>query len=108
MSKKKLPSVPLVFVVALMTVGLIMATVIVDLGTRNDALEEHVADLERRLRDAKAPRCPDVLVTCECPDYEEGWEDAEFAEGCDPDPIGIDELRAMCSELEAYGYVPDC
>jgi hypothetical protein len=75
------------------------------------------AELERlrfdndRLRDELSRRSVDpipVVVTCECPEYEEGWEDAEFVEGCAPEEISVEELRDMCSDLEEYGYVPDC
>jgi hypothetical protein len=64
-----------------------------------------------RLRDELSRRALEplpVVVTCECPDYEEGWEDSEFAEGCNPEPISLEEMRTMCSDLEEYGYEPDC
>jgi len=73
-----------------------------------------IARLEREIEVARArledppPACSAVAVTCVCPDYEDGWEDSEHAEGCDPEPISIEDLRAMCEELEAYGYVAGC
>lgn len=52
----------------------------------------------------------EVHVVCECPAYEDGWADAEYAQGCDPTEPELteDDLRGMCSELAEYGYVPDC
>ena len=54
--------------------------------------------------------CPTVQVTCECPEYEEGWDDAQFAEGCDPsvNEMAIDDIKLICAELDEYGYVPGC
>jgi hypothetical protein len=54
--------------------------------------------------------CPAVAVTCECPEYEEGWDDAQFAQGCDPSAqeMPIDDIKLICAELDEYGYVPGC
>jgi hypothetical protein len=54
--------------------------------------------------------CAPVQVTCECPDYEEGWGDALFAEGCPTEDVGIDleQIELICAELDEYGYVPGC
>ena len=54
--------------------------------------------------------CPAVAVTCVCHEYDEGWDDAQYAEGCDPSltELPIDDLRLICAELDEYGYVPGC
>lgn len=73
---------------------------------QKELLEERIRFMEMRdLLDARPTH-----VVCECPAYEDGWDDAEVAEGCSPTEISISEedLREMCSELEEYGYVPDC
>lgn len=46
--------------------------------------------------------CTPVQVTCVCPEYDQGWDDAEFAEGCDYD------FDLICAELHEFGYVPNC
>lgn len=61
------------------------------------------------------PECPVARVVCECPAYEQGWDDAEVAGGCDPGAEGCDleslddeTLETICGELGLYGYVPRC
>lgn len=53
------------------------------------------------------PACPvtNSYVTNICPEYDQGWEDAQASE-C-PE-LTTDELRSMCQDLEELGYVPDC
>lgn len=72
---------------------------------RNEVLENELREVLR-----SRSRCEPVQVTCTCPDYEEGWEDAQYVDGCDPawDEMSADDLRLICSELETYGYVPSC
>lgn len=52
--------------------------------------------------------CAPVQVTCVCPTYEEGWDDSEFAEGCAPAPIELEQIELVCAELKEFGYVPGC
>jgi len=52
--------------------------------------------------------CPPVQVTCVCPEYDEGWDDAQFAEGCDPEGIALEDLEFVCAELNEFGYIPAC
>lgn len=90
----------------------ISAVVVVALTMRIQQLEADKVELHEQLHEAQsAPdRCTPVQVTCVCPEYDEGWEDAQFAEGCDPSlsEMPIEELRVICDELEGYGYVPGC
>ena len=67
------------------------------------------SDLRQRL-EQRSIECPAVQVTCFCPEYDEGWEDAQFAEGCDSDmtELPIDDLRLICDDLDDYGYIPGC
>jgi len=67
------------------------------------------SDLRQRL-EQRSIECPAVQVTCVCPEYDEGWEDAQFAEGCDSDmtELPIDDLRLICDDLDDYGYIPGC
>lgn len=104
---KKFPYLPAVAITAVVF-GIVFGTSwrIHELESKNEVLESqlHEALLDR------GDGCPSVHVTCECPEYDEGWDDAQFAEGCDPDmsEIAIDDLRLMCDELDSYGYIPDC
>jgi hypothetical protein len=71
-------------------------------------LQADVVDLQEKLADREV--CPDVHVTCNCPEYEEGWDDAEFAEGCTADSFTYSELETMCADLmyaEPEG-IPGC
>jgi hypothetical protein len=80
------------------------------------AVSEHQDKLalqaQVELLQARVPtvHCADVHVVCECPAYEEGWNDAEYAEGCIPtEPeLSEEDIRGMCNELEEYGYVAGC
>jgi hypothetical protein len=76
---------------------------------REAELRRALHDLEDQVRDVVEPSVP-VGVTCICPDYEEGWDDAEYAGGCDPDmgEMTIEELQTVCTELVSFGYVPHC
>jgi hypothetical protein len=67
------------------------------------------SDLRQRL-EQRSIECPAVQVTCVCPEYDEGWEEAQVAEGCDPDmtELPIDDLRLICDDLDDYGYIPGC
>ena len=98
-SPKPVQIILLVLVVALAAVGW-------NLQTQLQAVRADNAQLREALRTQVA--CAPVEVTCVCPEYEEGWDDAEFAEGCDPAGIPIDDLEFICAELEEFGYVPRC
>jgi hypothetical protein len=61
-----------------------------------------------------APACAPVQVTCECPAYEQGWDDAEFAHGqleedayCSPE-----NLKQLCADFVGDEFAeyeePDC
>lgn len=78
------------------------------LQTQIDLLQYRNDQFQELLKPQAA--CTPVQVACVCPDYDEGWEDAQFVEGCDPalGEIPIEDLRAMCSEMEAYWYAPSC
>jgi hypothetical protein len=94
-----------------LTVNVILATAIVSLLVWIATLDGMLKDSTRRIKEEHLHHttCPPVQVTCVCPDYEDGWEDAEHAVGCDPDSgFDIEELRALCEDLETYGYVPSC
>jgi len=81
------------------------------LSWRIHDLEDRNADLEKQLHETllrQPVACTPVEIVCECPDYEEGWDDAEYVSGCDPEGIDVETLEVLCSELETYGYVPHC
>ena len=63
-----------------------------------------------QLRELVQPQvaCAPVQVTCVCPDYEEGWDDSEYLDGCSPEELDIEELRIVCDELNQYNYIPGC
>jgi len=88
-----------VFVVSLFTIWTFRMH---ELEDRNNVLEQQLH--ESLLRQSQEP----VQVTCVCPEYDEGWDDAEYVSGCDPEEIDIEMLEGMCSELETFGYVPRC
>ncbi len=71
--------------------------------------------------DLRAPQpvaCPPVQVTCECPSYEQGWEDADFVRGDvedESDYCSPENLEQVCSDFIKYGpedfaefAEPDC
>lgn len=69
--------------------------------------------------DLRAPQpgvCPPVQVTCECPAYEQGWEDADFVRGeIDDDYCSPENLEQVCADFIEYGpedfaefSEPDC
>lgn len=64
------------------------------------------AQLHERLHEQVT--CAPVHVTCDCPDYEEGWDDAEYVEGCNPEEFSVEDFQVMCDDLNQYGYVPGC
>ena len=108
---------------------LIMATWV---ALQNADLKEENRHLRDQLDNQQV--CPEVRVTCDCPAYEEGFEDCEFVQGCDnfempyedfqmmcsgfndfdgtqacdPADIPPEELRVICAEFDMYGYVPGC
>lgn len=89
----------------------IPALVVFALTLRVQMLETEKEDLYQQLHEAHAEpdRCTPVHVTCECPEYDEGWEDAQHAEGCEPQlGMTIDGLQIMCADLDMYEYVPGC
>lgn len=102
---KRFPYLPaVVFAAVLLGIGFGQSWRIHELEKKND-------DLEGQLHSAlvsQSQQCPPVAVTCVCPDYEEGWEDAQHADGCDTEEIELEDLRHMCAELETFGYVPGC
>jgi hypothetical protein len=73
-----------------------------------DRLEDRSADLLRQVHDMALRESAAVEVTCVCPDYEEGWDDAEYVSGCTPEEIDLETLEAMCDEVETFGYIPHC
>ena len=79
-----------------------------NLQVQNELLQHRNDQLRELVQPQVA--CAPVHVTCECPEYDEGWDDAQFAEGCDPDmtEMDIDALRIVCEELDSYGYIPGC
>lgn len=87
-----------------------LGTWIWNLQVQTDQLRHRNDQLYELLQQPSQLECPMVAVVCECPDYDEGWEDAQFAEGCDPDlgSMDIGELQGICDELNSYGYVPSC
>lgn len=97
-----LPAV--VFAAAVLGLGFGQSWHIHELEQKNDALESqlHAALV------SQASECAPVQVTCECPDYEEGWQDAEYVEGCETEEFSVEDLRHMCEELKTFGYVPGC
>lgn len=101
---KKFPHLPAV-VLAGAVLGIVLGQSwrVHELETKNDVLES-------QLREGLVGACSPVHVTCECPDYEEGWDDAQHAEGCDPgvSDMSFEDLALVCDQLEEYGYVPSC
>jgi len=79
-----------------------------NLQTQVDHLKTQNTQLHESLQ--TQAECPMVNVVCECPEYDEGWDDAQYAEGCDPraSEMSIEDLQVMCAEIETYGYVPGC
>jgi len=89
----------------------VSAVVVLALTLRVRMLEKEKEDLYEQLHEVRADpaRCAPVHVTCECPEYDEGWEDAQHAEGCEPQlEMSIDGLRIMCDDLDMYEYEPGC
>lgn len=90
----------------------ISTVVIFALTLHIQQLERDKEELHQQLHESHmAPdRCTPVHVTCECPEYDEGWDDAQFAEGCDPSvtEMDIDDLRILCDELDSSQYIPGC
>ena len=97
---KKFPYLAAV-VLAAATFGVVFGTSwrVHDLEMKNGILESQLHEALLR----PEGMCPAVYVACECPEYDEGWDDAQFAEGCDPDlnELPIEDLRTICFELEA-------
>ena len=81
-----------------------------NLQTKNDLLQHRNDELHEMIQKPAQLECPMVAVTCACPEYDEGWEDAQHAIGCDPDinEMDLDVLQNICEELDSYGYVPHC
>lgn len=88
-----------VLIVALIAVGWNLHT-----RLQNPPLEKQ--QLREILRSQMT--CAPVRVICECPSYDEGWEDALFVEGCDPDAVSLGDVELLCSEFNEYGYAPHC
>lgn len=96
-------------------------------------LEDEAATLRGKLEGTQEVP-PEIRVTCECPAYEEGFDDCEFVQGCDnfempyedfrtmcsgfndcddlqacdPAEIPHEDLKVICAEFDMYGYVPGC
>jgi hypothetical protein len=77
-----------------------------NLQAQLDLVRYENAALQEKLQPQVA--CAPVHVTCECPDYDEGWEDSEYMEGCEPEELDVEDLRVICDELNQYGYIPGC
>jgi hypothetical protein len=101
-TEQLLASVALLAPVIVLTLGAWIWTV----QTERDLVEQQNLELREILRTRAA--CTPVQVSCVCPEYEEGWDDAEFAEGCDPAGIAIEDLELICAEFSEYGYIPSC
>jgi len=91
---------------ALTTIVAFLSALAWDLQTQLEDSRTENAQLRESLPTQMA--CAPVQVTCVCPEYEEGWDDAEFAEGCDPAEIELEQIELICAELDEYGYVPRC
>lgn len=94
-----------------LTVGVLVATVFMMgwMGVLQHSLQQAEAenrDLRQQL--GRGGACAPVMVTCSCPEYEEGWDDAKFVEGCVPHELDPEALEVMCDELDSLGYVPRC
>jgi len=81
-----------------------------NLQSQNDLLQNRNDKLHELIQRPAQLECPMVSVTCECPEYDEGWGDAQHANGCDSDMSGIsvEELRIMCDDLATYQDIPGC
>jgi hypothetical protein len=90
--------------------NLLLFVVIVGLVGAVFQLQAANRDLHYQLDRLGILECSPVHVECVCPDYDQGWEDAAFAEGCDSalDEMSFDELKVMCQEIEDYGEIPGC
>jgi len=97
---------------ALYFIAIVMPFIIVMLGTwvwslyvQLEVQQLRVQDLHERLREERVP----VQISCICPAYEDGWDDAEFVEDLDCERgYDIEDLELMRVELDELGYVPDC
>ena len=86
---------------------------ILGLSLRIELLEVQNGELESQLHDVlvKSPTaCPAVLVTCECPNYDAGWDDAEYLEGCGPDmnELSLEDLMIMCAGFDVDDHIAGC
>ena len=71
-------------------------------GVMNAELKEENRALQGKLLEEQSePVCPDVYLTCDCPDYEEGFEDGEWVQGCENWEIPLEDLQIMCSGFES-------
>lgn len=83
-------------------------------GNRQHLQRENEYLREQLEKERERPLSPIVRVVCECPDYEDGWDDAESmmvqAEECvcREGELSDDDIKSMCADLEEYGYVPAC
>lgn len=50
----------------------------------------------------QAQECAPVRVVCECPAYEQGWDDAEFARGETIESCLPERLEQACADLLEY------
>ena len=105
--KNKFPYLPaVVYLAAIIGLEFGMAWRVHELEGQNRLLENQLHDTLSR-----APsECSPVHVTCVCPEYEEGWDDAQFSEGCDTSlsEFSFEELRLMCDDLDSYDQTPGC
>lgn len=85
----------------------------------NDLTERPSLPAPPTVIDLRAPQpasCPPVQVTCECPSYEQGWDDAEYARGeIEDDYCSPENLKQVCADFIEYGpedfaefSEPDC
>jgi hypothetical protein len=91
-------------------INLLLFVVIVGLVGAIFQLQSVNRQLQYQLDQLSDLECPEVYVECVCPEYDQGWEDASFAEGCEPtvDEMSFEELELICQQIEDYGYIPDC
>lgn len=96
--RHSLQLVLLILIVALAAVGWHLQSQVQVLRGENLNLREN----------RSAGSCTPVDVSCTCPEYEQGWDDAEYVAGCEPAEIPIEELEAICADLHEYGYAAGC
>lgn len=88
----------------------ILAFVLMGAAARVGWNQNFTVDRLQRENDAlrREQRCAPVQVTCECPAYEEGWDDAEYASSYTPPFFDEEALLTICEEIESHHQIPGC